>query len=1020
MKLRSRLAGAVWNRPVAVVMAFVACLVLGIVAWQRIPLQLMPSGFEPRFLWVWMPYRNASPVEVDEAILRPVEDQLRTVSGIDTISARASSGSATFSIEFHNSVSLDEAYNAVVDRIERALPELPDDVERYGVFRYNPDDEPIVWAGVSLPEDLEDPHYVMTQVVQPKLERIRGVAALDVWGVPERGVWIDYDKARITSHGVNLGALQRRMAADNFQLPSGSIHERGWRWHVRGLSPIEDVDELATFPVRDDVVLADIADVRVRSAYSTSIHRVDGLEAAAIGIRKESSANAVEVSREIENVLTELESDPRVEGARFHIFFSQGRLIEDGIDTLLQAASTGGVFAVGILWLFLREWRMTLLLSASIPFSIVMTVGALYAMGDSLNLLTLMGLMLAVGMVVDNAIVVVEAIWRRRANGEGVRDAAVRGAGEVNLAIVLSTLTTMVVFLPVILMSEDPSFSFFMGAIARPVIYALLASLMVALAFAPLATRFVRHVVVQDLPRWQLWMSDAYGAALRVLLRRRRDSWMSIAALALFTATVALPGVQCTDSTDGNLNSFGVRFTVPPQADPYERHLIVKAFEEAVDTHRDAWGVRVFRSRLRSHSRQGEVWVYLKDDGPIERADVIEAAREAMPAELPGVTWSIGRDDGQGDGAKQLTLWVRGEDMNTLFGLADEVARRVREVDDVLGVHVDVENEGADEVRLRVDRQAAARYGVSAQSVGQMVSYAMRGANLPKLRDGDKEIHVTSRFALKDRSDLATLMDLEVWSPVEQGLVPIRALADAEVGKGPAQISRRDGHTSTSVTVDLMDDANKESVARGIDGSLADFVLPQGYTWSRGDDEQRREAEDEAMVFALLLSVVFVYLIMGVLFESWLVPLAIVPSVPLAMMGASWLLMLTDTDFDAMAGVGMVILVGIIVNNGIVLIDLVTQLRATGVERTEALIEAGKRRLRPILLTAATTVCGLLPMALGSSTFVGIPYAPLGRTVIGGLVAGTVLTLLFVPFLYSVLDDIKNGANVWWSRFRRA
>jgi HAE1 family hydrophobic/amphiphilic exporter-1 len=1019
MNLRERLPALAWDRPVTVLMAFVACLVIGVVAYTRIPVQMMPNGFEPGWLWVWVPYPEASPMEVDERIVRPIEAQLGTVSGIKTLHSRASSGSAGFSIEFHQSIDMDEAYNTVVDRLERAMPDLPEDVERYGVYRYNPSDEPVVWAGVSLPEEVEDPYYVMTRVVQPVLERIPGVAALDVWGVPQRGVWIDYDKERTYAHGVDLGDLQRRMQSDNFQMSSGKLLDRGLVWHARSLSPVETVEDLARFPVKDDVVLADVADVSLRAAYSASINRINGKEAAAIAIRKESSANTVEVCNRVEQVFRELESDPRVEGASFFVFFSQGDLIEDSVDTLANSALTGGLFAIAILWVFLREWRMTLLIATSIPFSMLLTVGVLYFTGSTLNLLSMMGLMLAVGMVVDNAIVVVETIYRRRADGAAPRSAAVFGTAEVNLAILLSTLTTMVVFLPVILMSENAQLSFFMGVLGLPVVYALGASLLVALLFAPLATRYIGRAQIKEDARWLVWLSDRYARLLQRAVAYRTDSLMVLAAMGLLTTSIAMPGVKCSDSAEGNLNDFAVRFTVPPQADLYDRDEIVRRIEQVVEEHRDAWGIRVYRSRLGSDETRGQLWVYLQDDAPLERAEVMDLAREAMPDDLPGVDIDIGWEGGfEQGGAQQINLTVHGEDMATLQALAEEVARRARTVEGVMGATLDVQNEGADEVRLVVDREAAARYGVSASQIGSLVSYAMRGSSLPDLREGEKEIPVTSRFSLEDRSDLDNILSFDVWSPALMRLIPVRTVTDVEFGKGPGTIRRKDRRTAAGITLDLVDGVTPFEVFPRLDAALEDMSFPRGYGWEKGEKFDMRAEEDAAMMLALLLSVTFVFLLIGILFESWILPLSIVTTIPMAMMGATWGLYLSGTPMDTMAGVGMVILVGVVVNNGIVLVDLITQLRREGMPREEAMVEAGRRRLRPILMTALTTICGLLPMALGSSSFIGIPYAPLGRTVISGLVASTLLTLLFVPFLYAMLDDLREGAVRWFAWVR--
>ncbi|MBT3221707.1 MAG: efflux RND transporter permease subunit, partial [Proteobacteria bacterium] len=380
------------DRPVTVLMGFLALLVIGFIAWSRIPLQMMPSGFEPNYLWVWIPYANSTPTETDEAIIRPIEAQLGTVSGIRTLESTASARSASFSVEFYSSVDMATSYNEVVDRIERAMVDLPDDVDRYWVYKHNPNDSPILWIGVTFPDEMKDPYHVMTHVVQPQLERIVGVAAMDIWGVPEQIVRIDYDREKLFGHGVNLGDLQRRLGSDNFQMSGGQIQDDGQNKHIRSIARIESPAELARYPVKDDLVLKDIAQVGMGGALSSSIQRVNGLEAAALAIRKESNANTVEVAIEARRVLEALEEDPRAEGAEFFIFFDQGELISESVNNLTKTAMFGGLFALVILFAFLREWRMTLLIAFSIPFSLLITIGVLYFTGDSLNLLALMGL----------------------------------------------------------------------------------------------------------------------------------------------------------------------------------------------------------------------------------------------------------------------------------------------------------------------------------------------------------------------------------------------------------------------------------------------------------------------------------------------------------------------------------------------------------------------------------------------------------------------------------------------------
>ncbi|MCB9680779.1 MAG: efflux RND transporter permease subunit [Alphaproteobacteria bacterium] len=1005
--MRRWLPSLAFDRPVTVLMVFLALLVLGTLGYARIPLQMMPDGFEPRFLWIRVPFANASPSETDDLVVRPVEEQLSTLAGLKSLESTAGANSATFELEFQPSIPMAQAYNDTVDRLERAMPDLPSEVERYWIFKFNPADSPVLWAGMTFPDEVEDPYGLVDKVIVPRIERIPGVASVDLWGVNGRRLFIDYDREQILAHAVDLGSVQRKLSTDNFQMSGGRLVQDGQVRHVRSLARIDDIELFERYPLRSDgLVLGDIADVSFRGVASADINRVNGRKAAAIAVRKESSANTVDVTEAIAVVLDELAADPRTKGATFFPFFDQGALIASAVDTLRNAALTGGLLSVVILWLFLREWRMTLLIAAAIPFSLLITIAVLYLRGDSLNLIAMMGLLLAVGMVVDNAIVVVEAIYQRRALGDDVREAAVAGTGEVGLAIVASTATSMVVFLPVILMTEDADAAFFLGVLGLPVVFALGASLVVALVFAPLATRFIRGGQIKPDPAWLQALSRGYDRALAGVLRWRADSTIGLILATALTLTIAVKGVGCTQGGEGGLNDFVIRFSVPADATPDERDTIVDAFEEVLEAHKEAWGVRVYRVQLGGSSVRGRAYVYLEEEGPMSRRDVIAAAKKELPTELPGVKASIGWEGQSGDD-KQITLSIYGEDLSVLEGLSDEVVRRVRAVDGVLGAELADEDDPRQEIRLLPDQDALRRYGLTAQAVGQTVAFAMRGNALEPVVEGDNEIEVESRLSLEDRSDIGTLLDFPVFSPATRSLVPVRALTDVTYAKGPGNIRRNERRTSVGITVDLAQGVEKEEVVSGIDAALADMVLPRGYSWDAGDWAEDLAAENGAIFFAFFMSVVFVYLLMGLLFESWILPMAIITTIPMAMAGAFWGLYLTDTDMDTMAGIGLVVLVGVVVNNGIVLVDFITQLRGEGMERSEAIREACQRRLRPILMTAVTTITGLVPMAMGSSDFIGIPYAPLGRTVIGGLTAATALTLLFVPYMYVLLDDLR-------------
>ena len=997
------------RRPVTVGMTFLALMVLGAIAFARIPLQMMPQGFDYPFLWVWVPHDGASPVETERQVIRPLEERIATVAGIKQMRTRSSEDYGWLSLEFHQSADLDTAYNDVIDAMERTMPELPPEVRNYGVYRYDPDDEPIVWVGMTIPEYLEDQQDLVEQIVGGQMERVPGVGKVEVWGGLQRAVFVDFDRERLFSHGIDLGQLIGELSSDNFQLSSGKLEDRGSVRFVRSLARFEDLDQIKRYPVRDTLVLEDIADISYRADEDLDINRLDGLSGMGMAIYKESSANTVQVSQGVQETLGELGKDPRLYQVGFHTFFDQGEIIQDSIDTLLESALWGGLFAVIVLFVFLKNVRLTLLIASAMPLSILLSITMLWVTGSTLNLLSLMGLMIAVGMVVDNAVVVVETIYRRRRMGVGKAVAAIEGTGEVNLAITLSTMTTMVVFLPLILMSGDEMFSFFMGALGFPVVFALAASLFVALILTPLATLWVPGGQEDAPVRWLEWLEKKYQRALGWMLSRRFDSFLGLVAVVFLTVVVPFESVSCTDSVEGNLDDFVIRFEVPPEYRMSERRELIEEVEAMVDERREKWGVRVHRSQLSYGSDWGRIYVYLDPDAvEIEREKVLDEARRNLP-DMPGVNfyigWGRGGDPREGN-TMELELW--GDDSETLALLAEDVLERLRTTDGVLSATTEIDEEGSEELRLHVDRDASARYGVSSQSIGRTLAFAMRGSRLADYREGEHDVEVWARFGLEDRQDLDTLLDFEMWGQQINAPVPLRALVQPEVSRGYDSIYRKNRKTNLDITVNLEEGLDLEQSGAVIDQALGDMQLPRGYSFSQGRRFDEQAANEAAQAKALLLSITFVFLLMGVLFESFLLPMSIITTIPMALLGVYWTLWATGTPLDTMGGVGLVVLVGVVVNNGIVLVDLVTQLRREGHTRTEALVEAGGRRMRPILMTALTTLFGLLPMAMGSSSFIGIPYAPLGRVVGGGLAAATLLTLFFVPFMYTLLDDLRS------------
>ena len=994
------------RRPVTVGMALLAILVLGAIAYLRMPVQLMPSGFSPPFLWVWAPYRNASPTEVERQIVVPVEDAIGTIPGLRRVESRAGADYANWRLEFSQDTSMDEAWSSLVDRMERTIPELPDDFDNYYIWKYNPEDEPIVWMAVSLPDSEADPAYVVETRVVRALERVPGVARVEFNGAARARVYVDFNREQVERHNVSLYQVMQKLQADNFTMPSGEVEAAGQTVLVRSIATFDEVETLRRLPIGDGLVLGDIAEVIHARPLDTSIHRVNGLDAAAIDIFKESGANTLDVTEAVAATLDELSADPDLEGFAFHRFFDQGELIQESIDNLRDTAVQGGLLAIFVLFLFLRRTRITVLIAATIPMSLLMTLVWMYARGETINMFSMMGMMLAVGMVVDNSIVVVESIYRRRELGDDPVQAALEGTAEVALAILAATLTSIVVFVPLITMSSDARLSFFMGAIGMPVCYALVSSLVVALVVVPLATTVVAGGEPAPPSRAITWLTDLYERGLALVIHRRIEAIIGIVLLTA-SGVLAFQNLGKTDEMSGGTIDVVVRASFPASFTKTEMNDAMAEVEAVMLDRHEEWNLEAVRVRRWGGSSRGFVMAFLgpRDDEDLTKEEITKQIEESLP-KLPGVELSMGWGGGGGGrgGGNELRLSLSGPDSETLISIAEQIGERLEEVPLVLSAEPDLDERGNDELVLEVDRTRAARYGVDPTVLARSVAFGFRGGTLRPLHLEGRDVPVQTGFRLEDRADIDRLDAFTVFSPT--GPVALSTVADKRFQRGYGQIRRVDRTTSLAVKV-MLDTEDIFAARDAITAALADLELPRGYSWSTGRRFQELEEQDRAAMLALVLSVAYVFLLMGILFESFWLPVSVMFSIPFAFIGVSWIMLVTGTTFEIMAWIGLILLIGIVVNNAIVLVDRVQQYRREGMTRNEAILAGGRDRMRPILMTAATTIVGLLPMALGDSGLVGTPYYPLGRAVIGGLLASTALSLVLVPLFYTMLDDLK-------------
>ena len=1024
------------NRPVTVVMVLLCALVLGGIGYYRISLQLLPTGMldNPR-LWINAGYgATANPREVEKQLTRPLEEMLRTVRGITTIRSFSHASGCNLNLEFDQDVDMKIAFAQVRDRIERTRPELPETVRQINIWKWNEGDIPIVYFTITLPENADDAYYLVENKIKRAIERIDGVAKAEFWGLEEKQIYIDLNRQRLQSLGVDIYRLVGRLRQDNFVLSSGRLEDSSTRYIVRSMARFPNIESIQELPIGvRGLRLKDVAQVSYRPSDRQWLMRTDHKPSIGAQVSKESMANTVDVCRAVTRLLEEeIPRQKGMEDVKFTIHFNQGYWIVDSVNNIQQTCLWGGLFAVLILLYFLRSYRMTGIITLAIPLTLLFTVIVMYFLDWSLNLVTMMGMMISIGMVVDNSIVVVENIYRMRQGGLGSRQAAVDGASQVSLAITMSTMTTVVVFLPLILMNKGESF--ILLRLGLPVMVALLASLLVALFFIPLGTIKISPKEHVKERRILSWLNQRYQVVLRWTLTHRLETSIILVVL-LASSFYPQRNLKKDAWKERERDEIYINCQLPEYSTWERSQRLFSKIEEFLYERQSRYGFETISVR------HGRIWGTVEMYRPLPKrqwyeigyrnlrkklgspvdsglayTEILKELNDSLP-KFPDtkvrVNW---QDNSQQD--PTISIFIYGDDTGTLIDLAEGVKRRLAGIPGMVGVDTETET-GENELRVLIDRNRARQHGLDSRRIASTVAYGGSGMRLNEFRTSEKEIKIYLQFADMDSTTLHTLRNTPVYSDSGRS-VPLGTVARFQMEKGPGQIRRKDGKTYLSVRGTTTKEDMKDTFG-AVDKAMDGFEMPRGYSWDKGDQFWRRQQQEEAEKFGIYMAIIFVFLLMGVLFESFALPLSVVIAIPFSFFGAWWVLFLTGTAFDELCGIGLIILVGVVVNNAIVLVDMIQHCRASGMDRMSALIEAGRNRFRPILMTAATTIGGLVPMAVGGARFADMSYAPMGRTMMGGLITSTLVTLVAVPLLYTFFDDLRGlGKRIMTAFFTRS
>jgi len=1005
------------RRPITTIMFFLSMVVIGLIAAIRLPLELLPEISFPA-VFVELPYAGSTAQESERTILRPAEDALATMPGIKRLIGNAGAEGAfvgVFYSDWRTNVAL--AASEVRERLDAIRDELPDDLQRYYVGNWSSTDEPILQIRLSSRADLTRAYDLIDREIKRPIERVPGVARVRVSGAAPNEVEVALHPERLSAHGVGLNELTKRLQEANFSISAGHIEDSNLRMRVQPVGEINDLQQLRDMPINvTGLRLGDIAEVRLKPERMDYARRLEGSPAVGIDVYKERNANLVEVSRAVLVQIESFRTEPALDGLQIRIVQNQGEAVTSSLGELAHAGAVGLALSIVVLFFFLRHWPSTLMVTLAIPICFIMTLGFMYFFGITLNILSMMGLLLSIGMLVDNAVVVVESIYQER---ERMPDqpqlATIVGTRHVAIALSAGTLCHCIVFLPNIF-GETTDISIFMTQIAITISVSLLASWLVAISLIPmLSARMKTPPAVHNKTGIIMRLQNRYAGFLRWTLEHRGWSLFGILAIVAISV-VPITQVKTDMFGGGSDDRIDLDYQWNGSYTKDQMLVEVQKVEAYLASNRQRFGIQ----QVYSHYSEGGSDFDAGDASTritLDRDQVgdIKQLAETITRELPKsarVRIHVGNQGGTGSGGEGEAVQVQlvGDSAVVLRELANDVIPMLARHRELRDVRVDQGNRSS-ELSVRVDRERAASFGFSSQEVAQFIGLTLRGGQLREFQRNGEKIPVWVRFSGADNYDVSDLTSFNVRSD-DGRLVPLLSMVNVETTPAPNRIEHTNRRTTQTIVANLSSGTLLPDARKAMEETLQQIPFPAGYGYSfDGSGFVRDEDASQQMMVNLLIALIMVYVVMAAVFESLLFPAAIMSAVVFSIFGVYWLFWLTGDPLSLMALIGVLVLMGVVVNNGIVMVEHINNLRRRGMPRSDALVAGGRERLRPILMTMGTAILAMVPIALSTDTVDNMPpYYPMARAIAGGLAFSTVVSLLFLPTIYAVLDDLRNAA----------
>ncbi|PWW19464.1 HAE1 family hydrophobic/amphiphilic exporter-1 [Cytobacillus oceanisediminis] len=1011
------------RRPIFTLVSMFLVLILGVVSLLNIPLKLIPD-INPPVGVVVTSYPGASPDEVVEKVTKPLEENLATLPGIKTLTSTSQESANFILMQFSWTTDIDEIQSEVIQRLDQT--QLPEDADDPRFMKFDPSQFPIIQLSLSADEDSQTLRK-LAEELNLELTKVEGVASVNMSGTAIKEVRVELDQEKLRDYKLSQADVVDVIQSNNISMPGDPVLTEGKELTTRIISSLDSLDTLKELTVTinpatgENVSLQDIAEVQLTNQDDRTITRTNQSPSVLLSVLQQSDANTAEVSEEFIEKLDDLLEQEQYEGIESEILFDQGDYINLAIGNISNSLLLGGVFAMIVLFFFLKNVKSPLIIGISIPYSVIFTFVLMYFSDFTLNIMTLGGLALGIGMLVDNAIVVIENIYRHLSMGKDPKAAASDGAKEVGSAITASTLTTVAVFIPVVFISGIIGELF--TEFALTISFSLFASLVVALTVVPmLASRLLKA------PKTNLEAKRQESGIMRLLERsikwslRNRAVVIAITMLLLAAGSFGLTtvGTQFLPNTDEGF--FTVRMELENGTALSETEKVITAVEEElkdedeVDTYVSLIGTTQEGSfRGSANANIAELYIKMKELDERERStfefvdDVKKDFEKAASKVNESADLSFNMQSSSGTAPNTLTFSVRDTDPNRLNENVDKIYNGLKDLDDVTELTTDL-MDTVEEIQITVDREKALEQGLAPAQIAMAVNDVTRGNRATQMIDDESNIYgVFVEYDKEITQDIDNLKTLLIKKP-DGNYVSLDEVTNIERGEGPVNIQRINQQDAVQFTLKYKSSTNMGAISKVVDKEIADLELPEETEVVFSGDRELLESSIDDMALAFILAIVFIYLVMAAQFESLKYPFVIMFTVPLMIIGVAIALTATRTPISLTAIIGIIVLAGIVVNNAIVIVDYINQKKENGLKTYDAIVISVKDRARPILMTALTTILGLVPLALGIGEGTEINQ-PMGITVIGGLISSTFLTLFVIPVVYSFFDKDTRRLN---------